>query len=179
MRLRLIFEPLNKKHDRAAFRCGQPTLDAWFQKRAGQDERRNLARVFVAIDDHSEIVGFYSLSAFTLSLDEVPDGLAAKLPRYDRLPAALIGRLARHERCHGQGVGELLIADALNRIVSVGRDVAVYAVVVDAKDLEASKFYQSFGFIPFPLHPQRLFLLASTAETAIEKANSGQRQDDT
>ena len=179
MRLRLTFEPLDKKHDRAAFRCGQPALDAWFQKRAGQDERRNLARVFVALDEHSEIVGFYSLSAFTLSLDEVPDNLAGKLPHYDRVPAALIGRLARHERCRGEGIGEILIADALNRILSVGLDLAVFAIVVDAKDLKASEFYQSFGFIPFPLHPQRLFLLASTAATAIDKANSAQRQDDT
>lgn len=168
----LTFESLDKKHDRAAFRCGQPKLDAWFQKLAGQDERRNLARIFVALDEQSEVVGFYSLSAFTLSLDEVPDDLAAKLPRYDRVPAALIGRLARHERCRGQGVGEILIADALNRIVSVARDLAVFAIVVDAKDLKASEFYQSFGFIPFPLHPQRLFLLASTAAAAIEKANS-------
>lgn len=177
--MRFSFEPLDKKHDRAAFRCGQPALDAWFQKRAGQDERRNLARVFVALDENSEIVGFYSLSAFTLSLDEVPDNLAAKLPPYERIPAALIGRLARHERCQGQGLGEILIADALNRILSVARDLAVFAVVVDAKDLKSSEFYQSFGFIPFPLRPQRLFLLASTAAAAIEKANFARRQDDT
>lgn len=175
----LTFEPLNKKQDRSAFRCGEPALDAWFQKRAGQDERRNLARVFVAVDEHSEVVGYYSLSAFTLSLDEMPNDLAAKLPRYDRVPAALIGRLARHERCRGQGIGEILIADALNRIVSVARDLAVFAIVVEAKDLKASEFYQSFGFIPFPLHPQRLFLLASIAAKAIENANSARRQDDT
>ena len=172
MRLHFTFEPLDKKHDRAAFRCGEPTLDTWFQKRAGQDERRNLARVFVALDEHSEVVGFYSLSAFTLSLDEMPDDLAVKLPHYDRIPAALIGRLARHERCRGQGIGEVLVADALNRIVNVARDLAVFAIVVDAKDPNASEFYQSFGFIPFPLHPQRLFLLASTAAAALEKANS-------
>ena len=168
----LRFEQLDQKHDRAAFRCGEPKLDAWFHKRAGQDERRNLARVFVALDEHSKVVGFYSLSAFTLSLDEMPDDLAAKLPHYDRIPAALIGRLARHERCLGQGIGEVLVADALNRIVNVARDLAVFAIVVDAKDRNASEFYQSFGFIPFPLHPQRLFLLASTAAAALEKANS-------
>lgn len=168
----LIFEPLDTKHDRSTFRCGEPKLDAWFQKRAGQDERRNLARVFVALDEHSEVVGFYSLSAFTLSLDEMPEDLAAKLPRYDRIPAALIGRLARHERCRGQGIGEVLVADALNRIVNVARDLAVFAIVVHAKDNNASDFYHSLGFIAFPLHPQRLFLLASTAAAALKKANS-------
>lgn len=167
----IIFEPLAKRHDRSAFRCGDAELDEWFHKRAGQDGRRNVARAFVALDDDSQIVGFYSLSAFTLSLDEVPEDIASKLPRYDRIPAALIGRLARHEQRRGQGVGDLLIADALQRIVNVAQDLAVFAIVVDAKNKKASDFYQSFGFIPFPLHPERLFMLTSTAAAALEQAN--------
>ncbi|MGR3604809.1 GNAT family N-acetyltransferase [Sulfitobacter sp.] len=167
----ITFEPLAKRHDRSHFRCGETELDEWFQKRAGQDERRNVARVFVALDDSSQIVGFYSLSAFTLSLDEVPDDIAAKLPRYDHIPAALIGRLARHERSRGEGIGEILVADALHRVVNVAQDLAVFAIVVDAKNRSASEFYQSFGFIPFPMHPDRLFMLTSTAAAALKKAN--------
>jgi len=41
-------EPLGK-HDRAIFSCGVAALDDWFRLRAGQDEKRNVARVFVAI----------------------------------------------------------------------------------------------------------------------------------
>ncbi|WP_338445843.1 GNAT family N-acetyltransferase [Pelagerythrobacter marensis] len=167
----ITFEPLAKRHDRSHFRCGEAELDEWFQKRAGQDERRNVARVFVALDDDSQIVGFYSLSAFTLSLDEMPDDVAAKLPRYDHIPAALIGRLARHERSRGKGIGEILIADALHRIVNVAQDLAVFAIVVQAKNGSASDFYRSFGFIPFPMHPDRLFMLTSTATAALKKAN--------
>lgn len=167
----ITFEPLAKRHDRSHFRCGEAELDEWFQKRAGQDERRNVARVFVALDDASQIVGFYSLSAFTLSLDEVPDDIAAKLPRYDHIPAALIGRLARHEQSRGKGIGEILIADALHRIVNVAQDLAVFAIVVEAKNGSASNFYQSFGFIPFPMHPDRLFMLTSTAAAALKQAN--------
>lgn len=166
----ITFEPLAKRHDRSLFRCGEDELDAWFQKRAGQDERRNVARVFVALDDDSQIVGFYSLSAFTLSLDEIPEDIVAKLPRYDHIPAALIGRLGRHEDSRGKGIGEILIADALHRIANVARDLAVFAIVVDAKNEKASDFYQSFGFIPFPLHPERLFMLTSTAAAALERA---------
>jgi hypothetical protein len=55
-------EPLGTKQDRSGFSCGQPALDDWFRRRAGQHDRRNVARVFVAIDDERGIVGFYSLT---------------------------------------------------------------------------------------------------------------------
>jgi GNAT superfamily N-acetyltransferase len=164
--LSLIFLPLSKEHDRSGFSCGVGELDDWFRRRAGQDVRRNIARVFVALDGE-EPVGFYSLSAFTLSLDEVPEDLTKKLPRYDRIPAALIGRLARDEKRRGQGIGELLVADAVRRILGASEEIGVFAIIVDAKDNAASDFYQTFGFAPFPSNPKRLFMLTSTAKAAI------------
>jgi ribosomal protein S18 acetylase RimI-like enzyme len=160
------FEPLGK-HDRSAFTCGVPALDSWFRTRASQDQRRNVARVFVAVDEHG-IAGFYSLGMFTLALEDVPDALARKLPRYEAIPAALIGRLARHVRTRGQGVGELLLADAVTRVVAAARSVAAFAIVVDAKDDAVVAFYRAFGFIPFPSRPRRLFLLAETAASALQ-----------
>src|SRR5450759_5297635 len=67
-------KPLGK-HDRAAFSCGVASLDDWFHLRAGQDEKRNVARVFVAIDDERGIVGFYSLSSFTLAIADLPPNM--------------------------------------------------------------------------------------------------------
>lgn len=156
--------------DRQSFSCGQPDLDDWFHRRAGQDERRNVARVFVAVDDEFGVVGFYSLSSFTLDIVDLPDDLAKRLPRYDAIPAALIGRLARDLRVRGQGVGELLIADAVARVLGAGQSVAIYAIVVDAKDDAAAAFYESFGFQRFPSLPSRLFLPAATAAAALERA---------
>src|SRR5437763_5182827 len=98
-----VIEPLGK-HDRAAFSCGVAALDDWFRLRAGQDEKRNVARVFVAIDDRREIVGFYSLGSFTLAIDDLPPEHAKRPPRYDAIPVALIGRLARDEKVRGEGV---------------------------------------------------------------------------
>src|SRR5579863_3809402 len=103
-------EPLGK-HDRAAFSCGVAALDDWFRFRARQDEQRNVARVFVALDDQHGIVGFYSLSSFTLTIADLPPEQAKRLPRYDAIPAALIGRLARDQKVRGEGVGGLLLAD--------------------------------------------------------------------
>lgn len=164
--MNLAFEPLKKKHDRESFSSGDAALDDWFRKRALQDTKRNVSRVFVALDDEG-IAGFYSLSAFTLALHAVPPELAHKLPRYDAIPAALIGRLARAERSRGQGIGELLLADAIKRILAVEESIAIFAIVVDSKNESATEFYGSLCFSPFPDTPRRLFLLTATARAAI------------
>lgn len=161
---------LGSQHDRTGFSCGQPELDAWFRQRAGQDQRRNVARVFVATDDEPGVVGFYSLGAFTLALTDLPAEVARTLPRYDAIPAALIGRLARDARVRGQGIGELLLADAIGRVLDAARTLAVFAILVDAKDARAARFYAEFGFRPFPNRPERMFLLTSTAEAADRQA---------
>ena len=163
----IVIEPLGKHHDRASFSCGQPDLDNWFRFRAGQDEKRNIARAFVAMTPELGVVGFYSLSSLSLSLEHLPDQVAHKLPRYDATPAALIGQLARDERVRGQGVGELLLADAIKRVLGAGRSIAVFAIVVDAKDQRAVAFYEAFGFRLFPFRPNRLFLLTSTAAAGL------------
>jgi GNAT superfamily N-acetyltransferase len=164
-------EPLGK-HDRATFSCGVTALDDWFRLRAGQDEKRNAARVFVAIDDQLGIVGFYSLSSFTLAVADLPPEQAKRLPRYDVIPAALIGRLARDERVRGEGVGDVLLADAVRRVIGAARSLAVFAIVVEATDEKAATFYRDFGFAPFPSRPLRLFMPASEAAEAVSRALS-------
>jgi len=96
--------------------------------------------VFVAVDSELGVVGFYSLSSFMLEFRDLPEVLARKLPRYDAVPAALIGQLARDNRVRGKGVGELLVADAVRRILGAARSLAVFAIMVDAKDERAATF---------------------------------------
>jgi len=164
-------EPLGKR-DRGAFSCGVIALDDWFHLRAGQDEKRNVARVFVAIDDQRRIVGFYSLSSFTLAIADLPPEYAKHLPRYDLIPSALIGRLARDQKVRGQGVGDLLLADAVRRVIGASRSLAVFAIVVEATDEKAAAFYRDFGFAPFPSRPLRLFMPMTEAAEAISRALS-------
>jgi GNAT superfamily N-acetyltransferase len=164
-------EPLGK-HDRAAFSCGVTSLDDWFRLRAGQDEKRNVARVFVAIDDRGRIVGFYSLSSFTLAISDLPPRHAKRLPRYDAIPAALVGRLARDEKVRGEGVGDLLLADAIRRVIGAARSLAVFAIVAEAIDEKAAAFYRDFGFTSFPSRPLRLLMPASEAAEAVSRALS-------
>ena len=97
----------------------------------------------------------------------MPKEIARKLPRYDTIAAALIGRLARELRALGQGVGELLLAVAVKRVVAAERAMAVWAILVDAKNESVADSYKNFGFTPFPSRPVRLFLPIATARRAV------------
>lgn len=158
-------EPLGRHHDQTAFTCGDEALDRYLHRQARQDHSRDIARVFVAVGRQPHVVaGYYTLSSFTIEFGELPAEQARKLPHYPRVPAALIGRLAVALDCQGQGLGGLLLVDALNRIVEAGQSVASYAIVVHAKDAGAVAFYGKHGFIPFPDHPKHLFLPVATAQ---------------
>jgi GNAT superfamily N-acetyltransferase len=163
-------ESLSEHHERATFSCGEPELDDYFRRRAGQDERCNVARVFVATEDDLGVVCFYTLSTCAIHPGELPKQITQKLPRYDTIPAALIGRLARDLRACGRGVGELLVADAIKRVLAADRSMAIWAILVDAKNQGAADFYKRFGFVPFPSRPTRLFLPTATARKAVVAA---------
>lgn len=165
--MKLRFEPL-AQHDRSRFTSGNAVLDDWFVHRAGQDQRRNVARVVVALDsDVEEILGYYSLSAFSVGPADFPADLARKLPRYDVVPAALIGRLARHSRVRGEGLGAQLVADAVKRLIMASDAIAIHAIIVDAIDDHAARFYESLGFLTFPEERSRLYLPIATARKAM------------
>ena len=155
-------EPLGKKHDRAAFSCGKDPLDQYIKTQATQAVDKGLAAVFVLTPDGVKIAGYYTLSAYAIKLDEIPEEIAKKLTRIPEVPATLIGRLARHIDYRGKGLGELLLANALNKALENRAHVASWAVVVDAKDNEAIEFYKKFGFMPVRIKANRLFLPMDT-----------------
>jgi predicted GNAT family N-acyltransferase len=156
------FEPLGTSHDRAGFSCGVPPLDKYLQTQASQDMKKSLAAVYVLTPDGKTIAGFYTLSAYSVELDKIPDEIAKKLTRMPEVPATLIGRLARSHAFPGQRIGESLLADALKRSLANSKSVASWAVIVDAKDANAVAFYKKYGFIEIPNTPNRLFLPMET-----------------
>jgi GNAT superfamily N-acetyltransferase len=153
---RLLVEPLSRTHDRASFSCGTPALDLYLQRQARQDVDRGLAAVFVLTEDSKRIASFYTLSALSVLPQDLPDSLSAKLPRLP-LPVTLLGRMAVDETYKGQGIGTLALVHALKRAWRNASEVASWAVIVDAKQ-GARDFYVKYGFHPFPLQPDRLFL---------------------
>jgi GNAT superfamily N-acetyltransferase len=154
----LIIEPLGKQHDRAAFSCGVAELDDYLKRRAGQDIRRRISRVFVCTESGSKaILGFYTLSALSIDLSSLPEHQARKLPRHP-VPVALIGRLAVDRSAQGKGLGRLLLADAIQRTLGASEHLAIHAVVVDAKNATAREFYRAYGFLSLADQPMRMFL---------------------
>jgi predicted GNAT family N-acyltransferase len=161
-------EPFDKKrHDRAAFSCEHEPLNRYLREQASQDIKKRVAAVYVLTPNGKTIAGYYTLSQYAIDAGELPSEATHKLrvPRYDKLPATLLGRLARSQEFKGQGIGELLMADALNRALEHSRHIASLAVAVDAKDAKAGAFYRSFGFIDLPGHPNRLFFPMQSIET--------------
>lgn len=161
------FQALQSNHDTEGFTCGVDALDQWLKRIARQHISKGVSRTFVAIDsgNHAQILGYYSLTVAEIETDKLPRDIARKLPR--RVPLVLIGRLATALAARGQGIGALLLVDALKRIVRVADDVGVTLVLVDAKDDSAASFYQHFGFVPLPDNPLRLALAVDTAKRAM------------
>lgn len=154
----LKIEPLGKHHDRAVFSCGLPELDRYLARQAGQDVRRRIARVFVCtVGDSDTVLGYYTLSALAVDLSALPRELSRKLPRHP-VPCALIGRLAVDRSARGHGLGRMLLVDAIKRTRSASDIMAIHAIVVDAKNSTAKRFYEGFGFTPMEQDPLRLFL---------------------
>ena len=157
----LFIEPLSRQHRRNNFDCGIDALDRYLKKQANQDIRRRIAASFVAVTGKNVIVGYYTLSAFSINLPELPAD-QKKLPRYPNVPATLLGGLAVDRSHRGRMLGEFLLMDALTRSLRTTSEVASYAVVVDAKDDDALAFYRRYGFIPLTDYSNRLFLPMKT-----------------
>lgn len=123
--------------------------------------------MFILTHDGTTIVGYFSLSQFSVKLSELPSAMTAKLPRYPVVPATLIGRLAVDRRFRGKGIGELLLMDALARCLTVSKQVACAAVIVDAKDETAKRFYLKYGFMELPGAEKRLFIPIATVHAML------------
>jgi predicted GNAT family N-acyltransferase len=182
----LKIEPLGPQHDRAAFSSGSAALDQYLKTQASQAVEKNLAAVFILTADGKTILGYFTLSAFSIKLTEIPEQLAKNLTKMGEVPATLVGRLARSLDQKGKGIGGILLVDALKKALQNSVTVASWAVVVDAKDENASAFYKRFGFVEFPNTPNRLFLpmrsieelFAGTTRAEIERPKATTSPDE-
>jgi GNAT superfamily N-acetyltransferase len=146
------------RHGVAGFACGEESLDRWLQSYAGQGERRDSTRTFVAADAHARVRGYYTLVAGQIEHGQATEEVRKGLSRHFPIPVAILARLAVETRSQGQGLGARLLSDALERICRAAQEVAVRAVVVHAIDERASAFYEHFGFRSLSAAPRTLMV---------------------
>jgi predicted N-acetyltransferase YhbS len=154
------------RHDVTGFSCGNELLDRWLVRYAGQNQRRDAARTFVAATAHRRVYGYYTLVAGQLdhheATPETRRGLSQRFP----IPVAILARLAVDTCRQDQGIGAALLNDALARVIRASEQVAVRAVVVHAVDDNARGFYERFGFQSLSSTPLTLMVTVAALGAA-------------
>ena len=158
------FEPLTSHHDRAAFDCGEPSLNAYLQRYARQNASRNfgVTHVAVAAVGEARVLGYYTLLA--RSVERAPWPHANKLPP-DGVGVALLGRLAVDKSAQDQQLGTTMLLRALRQTEIAAQTLGIYALVVDALNERARNWYQGFGLETFTDDPNHLFLTVSAIQS--------------
>lgn len=167
------FDP--ERLDRTQFASGLDRIDNFLRKSARKFQEGDNARVFAAVEVGSDIViGFYSLNAHALTGDDLPDALAKRGPRHG-VPAVYLSMLGVDRRAQGQGLGAILLADALKRVLFASDAIGVRPVILDVIDDDGADayarrkaFYEKLGFRSFPSRPKRMFLTIKEIRAAFE-----------
>lgn len=134
--------PLDSTHSRADFDCGVLSLNSYLREQASQHNKKGITRSYVALAENSaQVIGYYSICAGSISFELLPENLP-----HHPIPVVLLARLATDRRVQGQGLGKLLLLDALTTAVSVAEKIGVYTLAVDALNEEAFAFYLRYGF---------------------------------
>ncbi len=148
-----------RQHDRNAFSCGEPVLDAYLQQRAAQHHRDGISTTHVLVEDAdpARILGYYSLSAAQLLLTDLQQADRKSLPRYP-VPAIRMGRLAVSASEQGKGHGAYLLAHAVARCLDLREQLGVRVLLVDALHEKAARFYRAYGLREAMADSQALYL---------------------
>ena len=151
---------LNAEHDLTRFCCGQPSLDHWLTSRALQNEKSGASRTYVVCAPGC-VVGYYALAAGAVAHLETTTRVRRNMP--DPVPVILIGRLAIDSRFQGRGIGADLLRDAVLRTLQAAEIAGIRAILVNAISANAKGFYERYGFISSPVHPQTLMITVTEA----------------
>lgn len=155
--------PLTIEHDLSGFDCGGPALNDWLRHRALKNESR-FSRTYVVCED-KRVVAYFCISAGSVERAAAPGKVRRNAP--DIIPVSVIGRLAVSRDHAGRGLGADILADALRRIAVASQSIGMGAVVVQAKDEAAKRFYvRCAEFIEYPDDSRTLFLPIETVVAA-------------
>lgn len=157
-----IIEPLNKSHNREQFDCGVEILNQFLNATARQHIQKGISRTFV-LSDQNCIVGFFTLTICEIKSEKLPPTFAKKYP--SQVPGVKLARLAVDKQWQRQGIGEILMVEAMQRALLVADTAGGIGLFVDAKDELAQSYYARYGFIALEDCPLEMFLPLSLLRT--------------
>lgn len=155
-------EPLSAEHDVSQFSCGKPTLDHWLKMRALSNQEKGFTAVLV-VHEGGRVVGYYGLAPTAVVPAVLPRSVRTGQPP-DPVPCLLLGQLATDTQWAGNGIGTGLVKHALQRCVQAASLIGGRALMVNAVDEEAARFWQRRGFMPSK--DEQLVLFQSIAAIA-------------
>ena len=150
------------------FSCGKEELDSWLQRYALVNQRAGMTNVYVSAHE-DEIAGFYALSAGGVDPKDAPPRVLRGVARHP-VPVIILTRLAVRTELQGQGLGRLLLRDALVRTSRAADEIGVRALLLHAKDPEARSSYMGAAeFEESPTDPLHLMLLMKDLRAALNE----------
>ena len=161
-------EPIAKSHERDSFDCGEAALNEFLRRYARKSHVQGSAKTFLAIDDADgkTILGYYSVSPASVAYARVPGAIARGLARHD-VPVFRLARLAVHLAVQGQGLGGQLLLAAGRRCLLVAAQAGGVALLIDAKNEQAARWYARYGALPLLDAPRSLLLPFETIQAAL------------
>ena len=163
-------EPINKKHDRESFNCGDEALNEFLRRHARQSHDLGAAKTFLAMSaTGKEILGFYSLTPATIEYARTPEQVRRGLARHD-VPGFRLARLAVDRKFQSHGLGGQLLVAAGRRCLQAATQVGGVLLVIDAKNPKVAKWYASWGATPLLDAPLTLVIPLATLDAAMKTA---------
>lgn len=163
-------EPINKKHNRKDFDCGDSSLNEFLKGYARQSHELGAVKTFLAVDNHDKktVYGYYSLSPTCVEYARTPEVMRRGLGRYD-IGVYRLSRLAVRVDLQGNGLGGQLLLAAGCRCLRVSEEAGGMAILIDAKNKKASSWYESYGALPLIDKPLSLLLSLDLISAVLKK----------
>lgn len=174
------FEPA--QHDRAGFDCGVKRLNNFIQRSAKKQQKGDLVRVYVALEQGgSAVLGYHSINNYSLCGHELGSLKPKVTPPHNALPAVYLSMIAVDGSQQGKGLGSVLLDHAKQKALGVADIVGAYAMVLDVIDDDGTEaaslrvaWYRKHGFTSFPSNTLKMFIPIQSIRQTYEQLDAAQ-----
>ncbi len=163
-----FIEPLDARHNRKSFDCGEPSLNDYLQRFARQNARNNSSRTYVAVQpDETRICGYFTLSAGTVALADFPAEVRKGWPRL--VPSVHLGRLAVDREFQSQRLGHALMSSVFEIATQAADLIGIAVVELWALNQNSRLFYDRFEFTSLLDDAFHLYVSVETGRASLSE----------